>query len=164
MVRRSKTSCHACLKKKVKCDKLQPRCSVCQKEGDHCQYKFELRWGGRPYKNKDKIINIPANTILVDGILVAKRRIMTVDKTVAANNPKSKSNTKELVLINEALQFNSKIVSTSQKESRITKIEKNALASNKANSSISSKACMEHMYKKTSHSNHAIISLSLIHI
>lgn len=56
-----------------------------------------LKWGGRPYKNKNKVINIPENTKLVNGILVAKDE----GKTVSASN----LNIKNLIVVNEGTQF-----------------------------------------------------------
>lgn len=67
-------ACRSCIKENLKCDKGKPHCKNCQLRGINCSYFMELKWGGRPYKDKNKRIKMPKNTKMVDGILVPKRR------------------------------------------------------------------------------------------
>lgn len=72
MVEKSDSYCKACVTKRIKCDKGKPQCKNCQNRNISCRYRLTLKWGGRPYKNKNKMINIPHNTTMINGVLVAK--------------------------------------------------------------------------------------------
>ncbi|CDO95213.1 unnamed protein product [Kluyveromyces dobzhanskii CBS 2104] len=61
-----------------------------------------LKWGGRPYKDKNKVISIPENTMMVNGILVAKKK--STRPTANSGNMKIK----ELIVVNEASLFKPK--------------------------------------------------------
>lgn len=51
--KRSRTGCHGCKNRKVKCDEAKPTCSNCVKVGEACDYSLKLQWGGRSKKEQD---------------------------------------------------------------------------------------------------------------
>lgn len=92
----SSNGCKACLRENLKCDRTKPRCQQCVARKVQCNYSLKLKWGGRPYKDKNKVINIPPNTRLVDGILVANHGH-------APSNGATAGKTKKFVLVNEEM-------------------------------------------------------------
>lgn len=86
--KRSRGGCKNCKKSKVKCDEKRPRCGNCVKKGlAECDYTIILQWGGRPYKNKNRVVKKPPNTIVVDGVLTVKN----MTKLEAPNERKNSS-------------------------------------------------------------------------
>jgi hypothetical protein len=51
--KRSRTGCHGCKNRKVKCDEAKPRCSNCVKQNEECDYSLKLQWGGRSKKEQN---------------------------------------------------------------------------------------------------------------
>ncbi|THX79129.1 hypothetical protein D6D05_05076 [Aureobasidium pullulans] len=51
--KRSRTGCHGCKNRKVKCDEAKPRCSNCVKLNEECDYSLKLQWGGRSKKEQN---------------------------------------------------------------------------------------------------------------
>lgn len=52
---RSRLGCRRCKKLKVKCDEKKPNCSLCVKTNQICDYSLVLTWGGRPFKDAEKM-------------------------------------------------------------------------------------------------------------
>ncbi|KAH9860635.1 hypothetical protein J1614_011966 [Plenodomus biglobosus] len=50
--RRSRNGCWPCKARKVKCGEEKPYCKNCERQGDSCDYRMRLNWGGRPRKEK----------------------------------------------------------------------------------------------------------------
>lgn len=97
MAKRPGAGCKACNKQNNHCDGKRPSCGNCVRRKVSCNYPIQLKWGGRPYKNKSKTINIPAETMLVEGILVAKQRMVSRESKEAK--------VKDFVLVKEPLNF-----------------------------------------------------------
>ncbi|QEU59466.1 hypothetical protein KDRO_B07370 [Kluyveromyces lactis] len=72
---------------------------ICKGKGSG-KKTLTLKWGGRPYKDKNKVISIPENTMMVNGILVAKNR----SSAATSGN----MNIKELIVVNEGSLFKPK--------------------------------------------------------
>lgn len=51
--KRSRTGCHGCKNRKVKCDEAKPRCSNCVKQNEECDYSLKLQWGGRSKREQN---------------------------------------------------------------------------------------------------------------
>ncbi|KEQ90307.1 hypothetical protein AUEXF2481DRAFT_34089 [Aureobasidium subglaciale EXF-2481] len=51
--KRSRTGCHGCKNRKVKCDEAKPRCTNCVKQNEECDYSLKLQWGGRSKKEQN---------------------------------------------------------------------------------------------------------------
>lgn len=59
-IKRSRLGCHRCKKLKIKCSEERPACGACTKVGCECDYSLKLTWGGRPYKNKERLGQVSA--------------------------------------------------------------------------------------------------------
>lgn len=76
MVKKINVGCRGCVKENISCDRKRPNCRNCTRRQVSCKYPIQLKWGGRPYKDKSKCVNLPADTMLVEGVLVAKERLI----------------------------------------------------------------------------------------
>lgn len=74
-IKRSRRGCHTCKRMKIKCDEQKPHCLYCVKTNLDCDYLMKLTWGGRPYKNAAKKVELTpgplpgAETSLVEAII-----------------------------------------------------------------------------------------------
>lgn len=75
-----------------------------------CHYPLTLHWGGRPYKDKKKVINIPSETNLVNGVLKTRK------KGVFLSN---KNKNRDFVLINENFSSSKAVIEIPEKTSQL---------------------------------------------
>ncbi|CEP63350.1 Zn(II)2Cys6 transcription factor LALA0_S08e00408g [Lachancea lanzarotensis] len=73
-------TCRSCESQGLRCDYKKPKCTQCHENSIKCSYPLTLKWGGRPYKDKNKRINLPPNTKMVEGVLMADLSIKKVVK------------------------------------------------------------------------------------
>lgn len=97
MVKKINDGCRGCIKENISCDRKRPNCRNCTRRKVSCKYPIQLKWGGRPYKDKSKCVNLPADTMLVEGVLVAKERLI--------HREDKKKKVKDFVLVKEPLNF-----------------------------------------------------------
>lgn len=77
MSKNSKGFCSACLRDQLRCNRGKPKCDKCNERGTKCSYSFKLKWGGRQYKDANRLPGIP-NTKFHKGALLVKDKRMIV--------------------------------------------------------------------------------------
>lgn len=76
MSKNSKGFCSACLRNQLRCNRGKPKCDKCNERGTKCNYSFELKWGGRQYKDMSRSTGIPNTKFCKDALLVKDKRLI----------------------------------------------------------------------------------------